>query len=295
MRAQKTNILIPDASFMKEDEKQIEFNLITIHELDSWKVDHSIEKPHRLSFNAIIVFFKGKGVHTVDFVPYSYTEGTVFFIAKDQIHNFKINPDSDGYILYFTDNFLNRLIVNEDLNILYEIFDYIYYPAKIQLDDAIYSDVLKLIQVLDKEFSIEKDNYKELILRPLLQAMIFKLSRERLAQRLPLEQKDKSLYTQFKKLSFEHNYSVHVNDYAKMLEVSSKTLTNMLNKYLGKSAKKYLDEHLILQIKRLLLDENLTIENIADRLCFDEPTNMVKFFKRHEGLTPSEFAKRHAI
>jgi AraC-like DNA-binding protein len=125
--------------------------------------------------------------------------------------------------------------------------------------------------------------------------MILKLSRERLAQRLPLEQKDKSLYLQFKKLSLDHNYAVHVNDYAKKLEVSSKTLTNMLNKYLGKSTKKYLDEHLILQIKRLLLDENLTIENIADRLYFDEPTNMVKFFKRHEGLTPSEFAKRHAI
>lgn len=295
MRTNNKETDIPDASFMKDDEKQIEFNLITIHELYSWKIDHSIEKPHKLSFNAIIVFFKGKGVHTVDFIPYSYTEGTVFFVAKDQIQNFKINPDSDGYILYFTDSFFNRLIVNEDLNMLYEIFDYIYYPSKIQLDSTIYEDVLKLIQVLEKEFSIKKDTYKELILRPLLQAMILKLSRERLAQRLPLEQKDKSLYLQFKKLSLDHNYTVHVNDYAKKLGVSSKTLTNMLNKYLGKSAKKYLDEHIILQIKRLLLDENLTIENIADRLCFDEPTNMVKFFKRHEGLTPSEFAKRHTI
>ncbi|CAA6814869.1 MAG: Unknown protein [uncultured Sulfurovum sp.] len=279
MRAEKETIPVPDATFLKDDEKQIEFNLITIQELNTWKVDHSIEKPHRLSFNAIMIIYKGKGMHTVDFVPHSYREGTVFFIAKDQIHNFRINPDSDGYILYFTDTFFNRLIVNEDLNILHEIFDYIYYPAKVQLDDAMYEDVLKLIQILDKEFSIKKDNYKELILRPLLQAMIFKLSRERLSQKLPLEQKDKSLYLQFKKLSLEHNYSVHVNDYARKLDVSSKTLTNMLNKYLGKSTKKYLDEHLILQIKRLLLNESLTIENVSDKLCFDEPTNMVKFFK----------------
>ena len=295
MRAQRNNIPIPDATFIKDVEKQIEFNLITIHELYSWEIDHSIEKPHRLSFNAIIIMFKGKGIHTVDFVPYSYTKGTVFFITKDQIHNFKINPDSDGYILYFTDNFLTRLIMNDDLNILHDIFDYIYYPAKIQLDNDVFDDVLKLIQVIDKEFSIKKDTYKELILRPLLQAMLLKLSRQRLAQELPLEQKDKSLYLQFKKLSLNHNYTVHVNDYAKKLDVSSKTLTNMLNKYLGKSTKKYLDEHLILQIKRLLLDEHLTIENIADKLCFDEPTNMVKFFKRHEGKTPSEFSKQHTF
>jgi AraC family transcriptional regulator, transcriptional activator of pobA len=293
MREQITHV--PDAIFLKDDENQIEFNLITISELYSWKIDHSIERPHRLSFNAIIIIFKGKGVHTVDFVPYSYREGSVFFIAKDQIHNFKINPSSNGYILYFTDNFLNRLIVSEDLNILYDIFDYIYHPAKIQLDDNTYSDVLKLIQVLEQEFSIQKDNYKELILRPLLQAMVLKLSRERLVQKVPLEQKDKSLYQGFKKLSLKHNYSIHVNDYAKDLGVSSKTLTNMLNKYLGKSAKKYLDEHLILQIKRLLLDENLTIENISDTLHFDEPTNMVKFFKRHGSITPSEFKKEHQM
>jgi len=153
MRAQRNNIPIPDATFIKDVEKQIEFNLITIHELYSWEIDHSIEKPHRLSFNAIIIMFKGKGIHTVDFVPYSYTKGTVFFITKDQIHNFKINPDSDGYILYFTDNFLTRLIMNDDLNILHDIFDYIYYPAKIQLDNDVFDDVLKLIQVSTAELN----------------------------------------------------------------------------------------------------------------------------------------------
>jgi AraC-like DNA-binding protein len=139
------------------------------------------------------------------------------------------------------------------------------------------------------EFGIEIDTFKELILRSLLQALTFKLARKRLIKELPLLSKDKSLYLKFKQLSFEHNYTTHVNDYAKMLDISSKTLTNMLNKYLGKSTKNYLDEHLVLQIKRLLLDENMSIEKISDKLCFDEPTNMVKFFKRHEKITPLQF------
>lgn len=293
MPAKKTDTFIVNAAFDKEGEEPIEFYQTTLQKLYKRKLDHSIEKPHRIGFNAIFIVTKGKGVHTVDFVPYSYRVGTVFFMAKDQVHNFKINPDCDGYILAFTDIFFNRLIVNEELNILHEIFDYIYYPAKMQLDDSIYSDVLTLTKVIEKEYTIKMDNLKELILRPLLQAMMLKLGRERLSQRLPLEDKDKSLYMKFKQLSLEHNYAVHVNDYAKMLDISSKTLTNMLNKYLGKSTKKYLDEHLILQIKRLLLDENLTIEKVSDKLCFDEPTNMVKFFKRHEGVSPSEFTKRH--
>jgi len=215
MQAQKTDTFIADAAFDKEGEEPIEFYLTSLQKLYKRKLDHSIEKPHRLGFNVLFIVTKGKGIHTVDFVPYSYVKGTVFFIAKDQVHNFKVNPDCDGYLLAFTDNFFNRLIVNEDLNILHEIFDYIYYPAKIHLDGSIYNDILTLTQVLEKEYTIKIDNFKELILRPLLQALILKLSRERLSQKLPLEDKDKSLYLQFKKLSLEHNYTVHVNDYAR--------------------------------------------------------------------------------
>lgn len=295
MKEKIINNFIPDAKFNKEDENQIEFQLTTIQKLYNRNLDHSIEKPHKISFNVIMIITKGKGVHTIDFVSYPYFKGSVFFIGKDQIHNFKINQNSDGYILAFTDNFLNRLIVNENLNILHEMFDYIYYPAKIELYNDSYKDILKLLHVLEKEFDIKIDGLKELILKPLLQVMILKLSRERLSQELPLNSKDKFLYLKFKQLSLTHNYSIHVNDYAKMLNISAKTLTNMLNKYLGKSTKKYLDENLILQIKRLLLDENLTIENISDKLYFDEPTNMVKFFKRYENITPSEFKKQHTI
>jgi AraC-like DNA-binding protein len=293
MQTQSPDTLIADVAFDKEGEEPIELYLTSLQKLSRRKLDHSIERPHRVGFNALFIVTKGRGVHTVDFVPYSYRKGTVFFIAKDQIHTFHINPDCDGYLLAFIDNFLNRLVVNEKLHILYEIFDYIDYSAKLELDDTIYQDLLRLLKALEKEYSITLDEYKELILLPLLQAMLLKLSRERLPKRLPIEERDKSLYLQFKKLTLEHNYTMHVNDYAKSLQVSSKTLTNMSNRYLGKSTKKYLDAHLILQIKRLLLDENLTIENIADRLCFDEATNMVKFFKRYEGVTPVQFAKQY--
>ena len=132
-----------------------------------------------------------------------------------------------------------------------------------------------------------------MILQSLLQSALIKLARERLSQNISLNSKDKSLYLKFKKLILKHNYSMQVNDYAKELEISSKTLTNMSNKYLGKPAKKYLDELLILQIKRLLLNENLNIEKISDELQFDEVTNMIKFFKRLENITPTEFKKVH--
>ena len=292
----KIENIIADAKFIKENEPQIEFQLTTIQKIYKRTLDHLIEKPHKLgNFNVIIIITKGKGIHNVDFVPYSYEVGSVFFISKDQIHNFTINPESDGYILAFTDSFLNRIIVNEKLNILYEMFDYHYYPAKMDFEGDSYLDIIELFKIIEKEFSFKLDEFKELILQALLQSTLVKFARKRLIEKIPFNSKDKSLYLRFKKLTLNHNYTMQVNDYAKLLEVSSKTLTNMTNKYLGKSTKKHLDTQLILQIKRLLLDENLTIENISDKLYFDEPTNMLKFFKRLENITPSEFKKQHTF
>ena len=202
MNLVQNSFIIANASFDKEGDEPIEFYLTTLQKLYQRKLDHAIEKPHRVGFNALFIVTKGKGVHTVDFIPYGYVKGTVFFIGKDQVHNFKVNPDCDGYLIAFTDTFLNRLVVNDELNILHEFFDYLYYPAKIQLDEGIYEDVLKLTQVLEKEYSIEIDPFKELIIRPLLQAMILKLSRERLSQKLPPEGKDKSLYLQYGKVFY---------------------------------------------------------------------------------------------
>jgi len=54
---------------------------------------------------------------------------------------------------------------------------------------------------------------------------------------------------------------------------------------------KYLDEFLLLEIKRHLLDDKLTLQEISNNLNFDEPTNLVKFFKRLEKQTPIEFRK----
>ncbi|NCB14178.1 MAG: AraC family transcriptional regulator, partial [Erysipelotrichia bacterium] len=86
-------------------------------------------------------------------------------------------------------------------------------------------------------------------------------------------------------------YTVKVDDYSRKLGISTRTLTNLLNKYTGKSTKIYLNEFLHLEIKRYLLDENLTIQEISDKLDFDELTNLVKFFKKFEKMTPSEYRK----
>ncbi|WP_108063293.1 helix-turn-helix domain-containing protein [Poseidonibacter lekithochrous] len=88
-----------------------------------------------------------------------------------------------------------------------------------------------------------------------------------------------------------HKYTLRVEDYARALDISTKTLTRILSKYTNRTTKVYLDEFLLIKIKRYLLDEGLTLQEIANRVDFDEITNLIKFFKKFEKRTPSEFKK----
>jgi len=281
---------IPNLSFKKPSESQIEFQILSINELFHRGINKSLETPHRLDFNAIIIM-DNEGIHNIDFTPYPYTKGTVFFIARHQIHSFVVTPNSSGYLLFFTDTFLNRLIQNN----IHDLFDYMRFPVKLQLTDHA-SSIYQNLSLLVEEMEAPLDYVKEPILLSLLQSLLLKLKRQRDTQAIVLSSKDQLIYQNFKNLVYKHHsYTKHVNDYAKTLKISTKTLTNLLHKYTGKSTKMYLDDFLLLHIKRFLLDESLTLQNIADKLDFDEATNLVKFFKRTEGTTPSHFKEKNRI
>jgi hypothetical protein len=60
----------------------------------------------------------------------------------------------------------------------------------------------------------------------------------------------------------------------------------------GSSPKALIEQRLILEAKRLLAHTSLTVEAIATKVGFSEPTNFVKFFRRHGGMRPLEFRAR---
>jgi len=273
----------------KSIENQIEFDIIELNDLlklASWK---DLESPHRLDFNLIMIVIEGEGIQNIDFKSYEYSKGTIFFVKSHQALSFKMNANLKCFFLEFTDNFLNKLIKNN----IHNIFDYMKYPVNMQLSDSHFNDVINNINLLIEQLKIPVDDFKELILQSLLQSLLLQLTRNRILESLPLNNKEQKLYSDFIHLVHNsHTYTDQVNDYSKKLNISVRTLSNILYKYTNKSTKVYLDEFLLLEIKRYLLDDTLTLQEISNNLNFDEPTNLVKFFKRLEKQTPIKFKKR---
>ena len=45
----------------------------------------------------------------------------------------------------------------------------------------------------------------------------------------------------------------------------------------------------MLEAKRLLCHTNISIKEIGYAIGFDEPTNFIKYFRKHTGKTPIDF------
>ena len=99
-----------------------------------------------------------------------------------------------------------------------------------------------------------------------------------------------SEFLDFQKLVENHCFETRkVSDYAAKMGFSTKTLNNVVQSVVTKSAKTFIDEIVIIQIKRLLINSSMTIQEIAYTSGFDEPTNLYKYFKKYVMTSPEVF------
>jgi AraC-like DNA-binding protein len=80
-----------------------------------------------------------------------------------------------------------------------------------------------------------------------------------------------------------------VEEYAKALGCSVRTLTRASLAATGRTAKQLLDDRVALEAKRLLAESELPVAEIGTRLGFTEATNFGRFFTRTAGSTPGQF------
>ena len=89
---------------------------------------------------------------------------------------------------------------------------------------------------------------------------------------------------------FAHTH--RVEDYARQLGYSVRTLTRASHLATGCGAKRVIQERVLLEAKRLLIHTDLTNTAIAARIGMPDLAAFGKFFRRQTGETPTTFRDR---
>lgn len=84
----------------------------------------------------------------------------------------------------------------------------------------------------------------------------------------------------------------HPAFYAKKMNVSLSTLENNVLKYTGNTPKMLIDTVLVNNIKRSILIETLRLKDLAEDYGFNSVTTFSSFFKRHVGISYTEYVKQ---
>ena len=81
-------------------------------------------------------------------------------------------------------------------------------------------------------------------------------------------------------------------EYAELLYVTPNHLNALCQDLLGKTAGDVIRDRILLEAKRLLTNEGMTITEIAYDLNFQDNSYFTRFFKKYTGTTPEEFRKK---
>ncbi|CAH2212178.1 AraC family transcriptional regulator [Tepidibacter aestuarii] len=281
--------------FYKNKNKNFDFEIIRLKDFFGDKYIKYITHIHRLNFYNILCITSGKSQHEIDFKLYPYKAGDILLISKNQVQRFYPKGDIDGYLILFTDTFLYRHL-HSNISEFLEPFQSTYLHPIVKFDNN--SDGFERIQ-LDTlyKYYIDKNNVlKPEILKSHLRTLMLLIKRNSLENQNNIDAHTYEKFITFMNLvedNFKHKKTVQ--EYADLMYVSKKTVNSITRKAVDLSAKQFIIDRVILEIKRYLSQGDLTVNEIAEITGFDEPSNLTKFFKRYEGLTPSEFRKKQQI
>lgn len=275
------NDRIPKYEF--NNSQKIEFELTTINDLLK-KSESMLTSPHRQNFYGLFIFSNSYGKYFVDFKEYEIKEGTMFFISNEQVHYFKGVDKTVGEVILFTNSFLNNN------SLLEQVFEHNTGNPMLTLDaqlvnefDVLFSQ-MKSVYLSGKKMKVSVlKNFLEIILLETFQVN---------QDCNPIKNIN---YQRF--LIFKKDLKVHsINEkktkfYADKQCISIKTLNLAIREVVDVSVKQYINNHIVLLAKRMLINTDSNTNEVSDELGFDEPTNFVKFFKNKVGVTPSVFHK----
>ncbi|MEJ2913641.1 AraC family transcriptional regulator [Pseudoalteromonas sp. C12FD-1] len=286
---------IPNIGFNHEKSANAELEILPLSDLYGGKThDHDPQMAHRVSFYMIICIEQGNGSHMVDFIQYPFDSGTLIFLQPDQVHAFDFAKQPTGYVVLFTQTFLDRVHTNMRLPNYTPTHLSQQHSPLLKLNKHSQARVINAIN--EMEIEIAHPQSDPLIVMYLFSSLALGLHRLRPELRHDNINPEQSIKLgTFYKLLQSHFLTIRdANWYANKLHTTYKTLNSICKLSTGLTAKQMIDAFTLIEIKRRLVISNITTQKLAYDFSFDDASNFVKYFKKHTGVTPSQFQTAHS-
>ena len=256
--------------------------------------DFSAVNTHWHNEVELIAIKSGKGIVSVDLVPYEVSAGDFVFILPGQLHSIE---QKDGHAMdYENILFEPGLLISSEKNLCNEYLQLLF-SGRISLSPIInsklsyYLSFAKCMENIDFQSASRPSGYQLCIKGNLYQIASFLVSNNAINNRT---EKSKSIKKVKSILAYiSENYSRHitVEDVASHCYYSKSYFMKFFRDIMGMSFIQYLNDYRLEIASQLLLSTSDNILDIAIATGFDNLSYFNRSFKKKYGVTPGKYRK----
>ena len=248
----------------------------------------------RYNYYSLIWIKKGSGVAKIDFTEHNFTQDTMFTITPYQAFLFVEKERFEGVVLNFHPDFFCIHKHHEQVACNGVLFNNIYNPPTLCVDDNLRIDFEMLISQMKAE--VQKSDLAQYeLLVSYLKIFLINASRAKVEQQPEVlatvpDSKEPFKLKKLKNLIETHFKTKHsASDYAELLNISPKALAKITKSHFDKTLTNLITERIIIEAKRELYLTNKSVKEIAYMLGYDDEHYFSRFFKNKVDVSPTLF------
>lgn len=250
--------------------------------------------PHRHNYYMVLLATEGRGSQFIDFQSFPIRAGMVFLLYPGMIHAWERDEDLKGYLLFFTSEFYS-LRFNDNSLLQFPFFNSSQHLPFVQFAPNELEEIRCLFDHMLVEYQNNQDNMVSAI-RSYLNILLIQCARIYQSNRpkvIEEQQHTRQLIKTFEqKIDELYKQKKRVKEYADLLHLSPNYLNIICKEHTGKSAGEMIRERVMLEAKRMLSHDDLTVAQIGYDLNFKDNAYFCRFFKKYEGLSPDKFRRQ---
>lgn len=246
----------------------------------------------RTEGGAILFCRRGSATVTVDQLHDRITRDTLLLLLPGSILH--LNERTDDFRVRFC-AFSIELFSEAAYRLDPSFFHILHDHAVIRLPDRIVEAVRNWFQMASYTYRDRDNIFRNTIIRNRLQNVLLEAfdKTRRFAPDVHPQSgttRQADLFRHFVALVHEHcTEQREVAFYADQLCISTRYLSTIVRSVAHSTAKEFIDRSVVLEIKMLLESTELSVQEIAYRLHFPDQSYLGRFFKKHTGVSPTEF------
>lgn len=255
-----------------------------------------INKSYKSDFYCLIIVRNGMVKYTVNDTQYAILKGGILFCNNtDTFAINEVTGDYEAKYMYFTEELFIQAKMNfKSIHILQELKGLFNYP--ILKEHGLLDKFIFYVNQLEELNKADKGNvYAGDMIMHYVSLMMFEIEvfmNKAQVSRAPSTREEEIVTSFFILVGENYKENHNVQFYADKLFITRKYLSKVTNKLLFRTPREVISFALMVEAKVLLRKSNLSITDIVNELNFTDQAIFSKFFKKHAGVSPTQFRQR---